>query len=73
MMATPTSKEVDAAIDAQHPDAGVLVLDARGGEGQPRTVGYRERHEDAGETVMDMVVVLNPPPHDDPRSRRTRE
>lgn len=72
-MTTLTSKEVDAAIDHQHPDAGVLVLDARGREGQPRTIGYRERDEEAAEDVVDMVVVLNARPHDDPRSRLTRE
>jgi hypothetical protein len=69
-MRTPTSKEVDDAIDAQHPDAGVLVLDCQGGECQPRTVGYRERDDEAGELVMDMVVLLNPPPREDPRAKR---
>lgn len=69
-MRTPTSKEIDAAIDAEHPDAGVLVLDSRGGRGKPRTLGYREHADDAAEDVMDMVVVLNAPLREDPRARR---
>ncbi|MDX6589386.1 MAG: hypothetical protein QOI84_660 [Solirubrobacterales bacterium] len=70
-MRTPTSREIDCAIDAQHPDAGVVVLDARGGRGRPYKVGYRERDDEAVEDVMDMVVLRNPPPGHDPRGRRS--
>jgi predicted metalloprotease len=68
-----TATVIRDAIERQHPDAGVLLLDARCGQGRPRKLAHRPRNEEAAEDVMDMVVVLNPPPHDDPRSRRTRE
>jgi hypothetical protein len=72
-MSGPTSRQVGAAVERQHPDAGVLVLDARGGEGQPRKLAHRPRDEKAGEDVMDMVVALNAPPIDgDPRPRDDR-
>lgn len=71
MAATATA--IRGAIEGQHPDAAVLVVDGGDGGEQLRRLAYRPRDEDAGETVMDMVVILNPPPHDDPRSRRTRE
>ena len=68
-MANPTSKRVKRAIAAQHPDAGVVVLDARFGKGKSRQVGYRERDSEAAEDVMDMVVLLDAPPVEDPRAK----
>ena len=63
-MGTPTGQEIRRAIDGQHPDAGVLVLDCRGG----RVLGRRPRNDDTkDETVMDAVVLMNAPPVDDPR------
>ena len=71
-MKTPTNKRINAAIDRQHPHAGVLVLDARGGAGKPRQVGYRQRNPEAADNVMDQIVVMNAPPVSDPRARDER-
>jgi hypothetical protein len=68
-MATPTSRQIKDAIARQHPDAGVLILDGQGGRGTPRTLGFRPRDDEADERLKDAVVVLNPPPRDDPRRR----
>ena len=71
-MGTPSSQEIRQSIDAQHPDAGALMVDCRSGEGRPRKLAYRPRDEAADEDVMDMVVLLNPPPIDgDPRPPAT--
>jgi hypothetical protein len=59
-----TAREVREAIERQHPDAGVLVLDCRAG----RVLGHRPRNEDTDDAaVMDAVVLLNAPTVADPR------
>lgn len=59
-MATPAS-EVQAVIEGQHPDAGVLVLDCHDGEGSPTTLGSRDAHPDV-EDAPEVVVLMNAPP-----------
>lgn len=68
-MRAPTVKEIDEAIARCHPNAGVLVVDCQGKQGQPIQLAYRPRDENADEDVMDQFIMLNPPPVDDPRPR----
>jgi hypothetical protein len=65
-----TATQVRRAVEAQHPDAGVTVLDGRGG----RVLGHRPRNDDCEDAaVMDAVVILDAPPVDDARQREVTD